>query len=171
VPKPRRVDQVAIPTPYAEIGALYRTAVATKELVETLAGQRGDHDDQAMTWGDQPKPGPTLPAATPPAQEAWNPFPYVNGWVDYGSGYSPSGFRKLSNGLVILRGLVANGTATTIFTLPVGYRPAIVMLYIAATNIAALACRIDISPGGVLTHSGGNSGWISMSNICFLAEN
>ncbi|HEY5970704.1 MAG TPA: hypothetical protein VIT22_01820 [Pseudoxanthomonas sp.] len=171
MPKAQRVRQVAIPTPYEDAGALYRTAVATKELVEMLAGQRGDRDDHAVTWADMPKPGPTLPAATPPALETWNPIPYVNGWVDYSAPYSPCGFRKLSSGLVIMRGLCMSGTAATICTLPVGYRPGILMLYIAATNLASFACRLDLNTSGALTHSGGNNGWLSLNNICFLAEN
>ena len=32
--------------------SLYRTALATKELVETLAGQRGQAYDVAVTWED-----------------------------------------------------------------------------------------------------------------------
>lgn len=44
--------QVTIPEPYQDVGALYRTAVTTKELVEGLAGQRGGTRDVAVTWGD-----------------------------------------------------------------------------------------------------------------------
>lgn len=47
-----RQDQVTIPEPYAEVGSLRATAVATKELVETLAGQRGQAYSAAVTWQD-----------------------------------------------------------------------------------------------------------------------
>ena len=48
----RRIPQATIPEPYADVGSLRATAMATKELVETLAGQRGDATDVAVTWGD-----------------------------------------------------------------------------------------------------------------------
>jgi len=100
----------------------------------------------------------------------WTPFPYVNGWVDYAAPYGPCGFRKNPNGVVFLKGLVQNGTATTICTLPAGYRPGVTLLLNVQTSPNA-ACRLDISAGGVITHTGGNNGWISLGGITFLAEN
>jgi hypothetical protein len=47
-----RRTQVAIPEPYEDVKSLYRTALTTKELVETLAGQRGQAWDVAVTWRD-----------------------------------------------------------------------------------------------------------------------
>jgi hypothetical protein len=47
-----RQAQVTIPQPYEDTPSLYRTALATKELVETLAGQRGQAYDVAITWQD-----------------------------------------------------------------------------------------------------------------------
>ena len=44
--------QVSIPEPNENLPSLRSVAVATKELVETLAGQRGDPRDVAVTWGD-----------------------------------------------------------------------------------------------------------------------
>ena len=44
--------QISIPEPYENVPALYRTAIATKEMVETLAGQRGQAYDVAVTWQD-----------------------------------------------------------------------------------------------------------------------
>lgn len=49
------------------------------------------------------------------------------GWSNFGSGYNPAGFRRVGD-MVQLRGTVnsagGGGTSTTIFTVPVGYRPA-----------------------------------------------
>lgn len=45
------------------------------------------------------------------------------GWSDLGSGNAVSGYRKLADGTVELKGLITGGTAGVIFTLPVGYRP------------------------------------------------
>jgi hypothetical protein len=43
---------ISIPQPYEDVPSLYRTVLATKELVETLAGQRGQAYDIAITWQD-----------------------------------------------------------------------------------------------------------------------
>jgi hypothetical protein len=139
------------------------SVMALKELVEVLAGQRGDSDDWAVTFGE-------LPALPNAGDQQWNPLAYLNGWADYQAPYSPCGYRKLSSGLVIMRGLTQGGTAAAICTLPAGYRPSIQMLYIAETS-PNVDCRLDLSTGGVLSHTGGSNGWISLNNICFLAEN
>jgi len=54
-----------IPEPYENLGALYRTAVTTKETVETLAGQRGAVADAAVTWSDLVKLGLIPPERIP----------------------------------------------------------------------------------------------------------
>lgn len=49
---------------------------------------------------------------------------FTNSWTNYGGGYQPCGFQKDAFGIVRLRGAVKSGTvSTSIFTLPVGYRP------------------------------------------------
>ena len=50
--KKGRVEQVTIPEPYQDVRSLRTTAMATKELVEMLAGQRGDALSAAVTWQD-----------------------------------------------------------------------------------------------------------------------
>ncbi len=50
--KKGRVAQVTIPEPTTDPASLRATAMATKELVETLAGQRGRPVDVAVTWQD-----------------------------------------------------------------------------------------------------------------------
>jgi len=47
-----RKEQVTIPQPVESIESLFRTVLAMKELVETLAGQRGKPIDIAVTWQD-----------------------------------------------------------------------------------------------------------------------
>jgi hypothetical protein len=48
----RRRTQATIPEPYETLGSLRAAVLALKELVETLAGQRGQAYDAAVTWGD-----------------------------------------------------------------------------------------------------------------------
>jgi hypothetical protein len=47
-----RQVQVTIPEPYENVESLYRTVLSLKELVEMLAGQRGQAFDVAVTWQD-----------------------------------------------------------------------------------------------------------------------
>lgn len=59
-------SQVTIPTPVATLDSLHATAVATKELAETLAGQRGlDQSDAAITWNDLVQLGLIQPDQVP----------------------------------------------------------------------------------------------------------
>ena len=103
------------------------------------------------------------------ADTSWHPFAYVNSWANYGAPFGPAGYRKLSNGLVVLKGLVQGGVAATIATLPAGYRPGHQGLFNMQTS-PNVACRIDIATNGVISHTGGNAGWISLNGITFLAE-
>ena len=68
-----------------------------------------------------------------------------------------------------MRGLTQGGVGTHICTLPAGYRPGIQLLLVTETS-PNVACRLDLLTTGDLTHTGGNSGWIALNNICFLAE-
>ena len=48
----RQRNQMTVPEPYENLSSLRSTALATKELVEVLTGQRGQAADIAVTWGD-----------------------------------------------------------------------------------------------------------------------
>ena len=50
--KKGRQPKEAIPQPYEDVGSLYRTVLALKEMVEVLSGQRGQAPDIAVTWQD-----------------------------------------------------------------------------------------------------------------------
>ena len=143
--------------------SLHVTVMALKELTETMAGQRGGREDHSVTWGEMP----TIPQTG--GDVRWYPLPFVNGWVDYGTPFTPSGFRKLPNGLVLLRGLVKNGTASQICTMPPGYRPGIRGLFAGLSNEAL--CRIDVDAGGGVFMTLGINAWVSLNNVIFLAEN
>jgi hypothetical protein len=74
----------------------------------------------ACVWSDLP------PLGTP--DTAWKVLgvdvAFQNGWTNYGASnpYNPARFRKTSDGLVMLSGLITGGTSQIAFTLPVGYR-------------------------------------------------
>lgn len=85
----------------------------------------------------------------------------VNGWTDVNGkfGLDPMGF-------VHIEGRVDAGTVaagTTIFTLPVGYRPPINLRHLALTNTGAQACGIVINANGTVT----TSGFAAVANLYF----
>jgi hypothetical protein len=148
------------------------TSIATTAFVKAALPLAVRYDAaQTLTAPQQAQARSNIAAAQVTAFDtSWKPFPYVNGWVDYGAPYGPCGYRLLPNGLVILKGLVMSGTAATIFTFPAGYRPGVTLLLNVQTS-PNVACRIDISAAGVVSHTGGSNGWISLGGISFLAEN
>lgn len=92
-----------------------------------------------------------------------------NSWTNYSSAYQNAGYWKDKCGVVHLCGLIKGGTTTAetvIFTLPVGYRPAISEKFFAVSMNAI--CIIDVySTGNVAIKTGANSGWLSLSGISF----
>lgn len=91
------------------------------------------------------------------------------GWVNYGSGYTNTRFRK-SNGMVYIQGLIANGTmGSAAFVLPEGCRPSNGTM-IFGTNGSAGAHRTDIDSAGNVVPNGGTNNYHSLSGISFPAE-
>lgn len=48
----KKRPQATIPEPYEDVKSLRTAMMGAKELVETLAGQRGFAGDAAVTWDD-----------------------------------------------------------------------------------------------------------------------
>jgi hypothetical protein len=62
----RKRVQMTIPEPYETLASLRTSVLANKELTEVLAGQRGNSDDAAVTWGDLLDLGIVKPEQVPP---------------------------------------------------------------------------------------------------------
>ena len=78
---------------------------------------------------------------------------------------------KDENGYIHLRGLIKNGTdGTTVFTLPVGYRP--LQRNIFTIESDDLAGRLDVDDTGevIPASSTTSPAWISLDGIVFLGE-
>jgi len=107
---------------------------------------------------------------------SWLVCPLQNGWVDYGAGYASSGFTKTSNEVVYFKGLIKSGTVTSgtvLCTLPVGYRPTDVLVFLTGTSGSpeGAPARIDVYPNGNVTvNYGTNTGWIDLDMIRFVAS-
>ena len=86
---------------------------------------------------------------------------YASGWVDYGAGWPVGRYRKFGD-VVTVSGLVkrTSGSAATIATLPVGYRPLSGTSRMFTTLIADTserAIRIDVDSSGNITLNGPNA--------------
>lgn len=104
-------------------------------------------------------------------QDVWQVPTLLNSWVNYGNPFSPAGYFKDSLGMVHVRGMVKNGAAgSTIFTLPVGYRPSYT---VSATNTGgggAFGVFYVDNGGNVSWVTGGTNAAVCLDSIYFRAE-
>lgn len=106
--------------------------------------------------------------------------PTLSGSVtDYGSGFGGPRYFKDALGIVHMKG-VLKATATigslgTLFTLPVGFRPAETLVFQVACGIgfSNLDKRLDIETTGIAYLNGttlANGDWVSIASVSYLAE-
>jgi hypothetical protein len=92
----------------------------------------------------------------------------LNNWVVYDATFSNAAMYRKVGGIVYLRGLLKNGTAGAVmFTLPVGYRPGIRMLFIV--DGTGGFGRIDVASNGDVIHTSGATGYFQIS-VSFVAD-
>lgn len=97
----------------------------------------------------------------------------LNGWVNYDSAWDNVAYCLDSDGFVHVKGMIRTGTTaanTTLFTLPVGYRPARNMIF-AGRMSGNLSFELRVfSTGAVLIgDSGGSATWTSFGEHTFKA--
>jgi len=105
------------------------------------------------------------------APPVWTNADLLNGWVDYASGYAIPSFTKDAQGFVHMRGLVkrdAAPTNTTVFVLPVGFRPINILEEVVACS-GNIPCEVIVPVNGQLYFETGDPGWISLEGISFQA--
>ncbi len=107
----------------------------------------------------------------------WTAPSLLNGWANFGAGYEVCQFRKTSAGLVIVEGMLtaAAASAVTVFTLPVGYRPAAQLTVLSLINLSSspIPGAINILANGafqVQTVTGTVPANTCPSHIVFYAE-
>jgi hypothetical protein len=106
-------------------------------------------------------------------QEAWNTPTLLNGWVAFGGSTETASYYKDEFGVVHIRGMIKGGTGTdgtTIFNLPIGYRPSN-NKYITIANNNAFAVLSIKTTGNVDTNMTVSNVWISLDNISFKVGN
>lgn len=102
-----------------------------------------------------------------PDDFGWKAPSYVNSWVNYGGGFQDGRYRKEPGNVVRLEGLVKSGSATTIFTLPAGYRPAATVTF-TVMGYDNVLVRINVTSAGVVQIVGSYSNtWVSLTGIAF----
>lgn len=96
----------------------------------------------------------------------------LNSWVNYGSGYSTAGYYKDKESVVHLKGFITGGTTTTntsLFFIPVGYRPAETRVFTVASGNGTFG-RVDVTPLGEIRFISGLNTNLSLDGISFRAE-
>jgi len=99
----------------------------------------------------------------------WFTPTFVNSWADLAGGHDARYIKDLTNGIVYMKGLVTGGsdsTTTTIFTLPVGYRPSTTLRIIEETSGGAGVMQVlatgQVQFGGANVHTGNATGFLSI---------
>lgn len=96
---------------------------------------------------------------------------FQNSWVNFGTGANdtPARFRKDIFGIVWVEGMVKNGVAGTIFTLPAGYRPGHQVSWTPGCNNQGVDARVTISRDGTVDQFNTGNGFVYL-NVSYLAE-
>lgn len=105
----------------------------------------------------------------------WHTCNLQNNWINYDTVYTTPGYTKTNNDVVVMKGLIKNGTATsgtTLCRLPVGYRPSAQLAFHTNTSNAGEGTtgRVDVLPTGEVIIVSGNNGWFSLDSIRFIAS-
>ena len=107
----------------------------------------------------------------PSGSPGWTDLTLQSGWVPFNPGFASPQYIKLSDGMVMVKGMIKSGltaTDTIIARLPVGYRPKeILVIHGAAWGAYS---RLDVNPDGYIRVVNAHSGWTSMDAISFMAE-
>jgi len=96
----------------------------------------------------------------------WTTPTLLNSWVNYGGGYAPAAYTRLSNGRAVTQGLVRNGILTDntpIFTLPANLTPPQYM-HVASRSTAYGGIGVSASPSAIVTKANASNAWLSMNS-------
>jgi hypothetical protein len=96
---------------------------------------------------------------------------FQNSWGNFGSGYQPARYCRIGS-RVYIEGAISGGTiATTMFTLPVGFRPVNSHVFFNRTSSSIQGTSITVKPDGTVTADaptgGGGSGFLGISGITY----
>ena len=140
-----------IPLHWVEVAIVNGDAPSSVKTIDgkvTLSGM--------VSWADTPPVVPTL----------------QGDWVHYGYPYGAVTYQR-KGGVVYVKGLVKSGGQGTIFTLPEGFRPSLILIFGQMTSASGIG-RIDVITDGKVSltlgeSTGVPSGWTSLT-LSFIAE-
>lgn len=72
-----------------------------------------------------------------------------NSWVNHAT-YGDLEYRKHTDGMVQIRGVVAAGSNGAVFTLPTGYRPLHTELFVVTANLQSWTGSASVAPDGTV---------------------
>ena len=103
----------------------------------------------------------------------WIDCALENGWVTYSASYAPCGFTKTKDGVVVLQGLIKDGSlgTTNLFRLPEAYRPSTNLIFTTIMTGTSGTARVQVTPNGyvtVVSGTGSSAGYLSLSGIQFV---
>lgn len=118
---------------------------------------------------------PTVVEGVQGGDSAWLIPTFSDSWSNYGGGFVPARYRKLSTGLVLVEGLVKRpttpGANSVAFTLPAGYRPNAQLMF--AVQSTGGTTRWDVATDGRVMYVGdgpGSASTYSSLSIQFYAD-
>ena len=138
-----------------------------------VAGPEGPQGPQGIPGPAGPQgpvgpEGPQGPPGEPPAAADWLDVTLVNGWTEFGSGFSPVQCLVDSDGLVTLRGLIQNGGFPNLVRVPEPCRPA--YTHVLTTVSQNELARVDVETTGYLKWRAGlMGGWVSLDGLTWPA--
>ena len=186
-----RIDSIQLPNGAANGRVL--TSDANGNATWQAGGGGGTAEVNVSAAGPSPRVGEllwvdtdeTLPAVTPQPMDTWHVVgaagePAFNAdWQSYtvvDPSWGSVAFRKFPDGRVMLRGFprTVGGQAagSSIFTLPVGYRPPKNLLFADQAVTGTAQVRIDIGSVGTIAvgSSLGATSWVTLDGLTFDTE-
>ncbi len=93
----------------------------------------------------------------------------LNSWTNFGAGFQTARYRRIGTQQVEIQGLVTGGTgpASTVFTLPTGFRPPATLVFATIANNAI--ARLDVQSDGLVRWAlGGTNAFLSLNCVFHL---
>lgn len=93
---------------------------------------------------------------------------YANAWVNFGGAYRNGGYWRDAAGVIHLTGVIKNGVAGLMFTLPAGFRPSATLIFPIVSN--AVFGYLEVAAAGTVTAILYNNTFVALDGISFKAE-
>lgn len=106
-----------------------------------------------------------------PFLSGWRDVELLNAWVQFGDAHFSPQYTRTDDGLVLIRGRIKSGTATSgtaLFTLPESYRPEKIAGFAVDASPGAHG-SVNVQPDGNVVIISGNNTYLTLDGIVFAA--